>query len=260
MMARFENWSIGRGLKAALIAQCVIAVLLIFFDMNNRWTWPSSSPDGPLEGPVEPGDQVRHYEPEAPRPIFMMPPGSPSVALPDDVPERLEFSVITSDELGEVLLLNGVIEDGDARRFAAYVESLETVPDTIILNSPGGIVDEALLIGRGIRERDLQTAVLTGMYCVSSCPYLLAGGTERRVARDAVVGLHQHYYETPRYIPVYFAVESIQQGQGRTMQFLIDMGVSAELLLFSLTTSPQDIYVLVEDELLSTKLATEMLE
>ena len=260
MIARFENWSIRRGLKVALIAQCVIAGLLIVADMNNRWTWSAPRTDGAPEGPVEPGDQVRHYEPATQRPTFMMPPGSPSVSLPDDVPERLEFSVITTDELGEVLLANGAIDEGDAQRLDGFLASLATIPDTVILNSPGGVVEEALQIGRAFRERDLQTAVLSGMYCVSSCPYLLAGGTERRVARDAVVGLHQHYYDTPRYIPVYFAVESIQQGQGRTMQYLIDMGVSAELLLFSLTTSPQDIYVLVEDELLETNLATEMLD
>ncbi len=72
--------------------------------------------------------------------------------------------------------------------------------------------------------------------------------------------MHQHYYEQPRMIPVVFAVEGIQKGQGETMQHLIEMGIDPALMLYSLNTPPDQIYALVSDELIQTRLATQMIE
>ncbi|UYV38568.1 hypothetical protein N4R57_05795 [Rhodobacteraceae bacterium D3-12] len=101
---------------------------------------------------------------------------------------------------------------------------------------------------------------MEGGFCASACPYMLAGGSTRRVSRKGAVGLHQHYYEQPGYMPVMFAVENIQSGQGKTMEFLIDMGIDPALMVYSLKTPPEQIYVLVEGELLDTKIATEVVE
>jgi hypothetical protein len=98
------------------------------------------------------------------------------------------------------------------------------------------------------------------MTCLSSCPYILAAGVERRVSRDAAVGLHQHYYDAPGYMPVFLAVEGIQHGQGQTLEYLVEMGIDAGLMIYSLNTPPEEIYLLVEDELLGTRLATEVVE
>jgi hypothetical protein len=74
------------------------------------------------------------------------------------------------------------------------------------------------------------------------------------------VGLHQHYYETPGFMPVFLAVENIQRGQGRTMAHLIEMGVDPGVMIHSLTTPPNDIYVLVEGELIESRMATQIVE
>ncbi|WP_268921075.1 hypothetical protein [Sedimentimonas flavescens] len=44
------------------------------------------------------------------------------------------------------------------------------------------------------------------------------------------------------------------------MRYLIEMGVDPGLMIHSLNTPPDDIYVLVEEQLLETKLATEITE
>lgn len=44
-----------------------------------------------------------------------------------------------------------------------------------------------------VREVELTSAVLAGAMCVSSCPYILAGGEERIVSLRGIVGMHQHY-------------------------------------------------------------------
>ena len=95
---------------------------------------------------------------------------------------------------------------------------------------------------------------------MSACPYILAAGTTRQVSREAAVGMHQHYYDSPGYMPVYFAVEDIQQGQGETVEYLIEMGIDPGLIVYSLKTPPDEIYILMEEELLDTGLATDISE
>ncbi len=44
------------------------------------------------------------------------------------------------------------------------------------------------------------------------------------------------------------------------MEYLIEMGIDPGLMVYSLKTPPEEIYILIEDELLSSKLATAMIE
>jgi hypothetical protein len=96
------------------------------------------------------------------------------------------------------------------------------------------------------------------MICLSSCPYVFAAGSQRQASRDAALGMHQHYYDAPGYMPAFLAVERIQLGQGQTVDYLIEMGIDPGLIRYSLNTPPEEIYLLVEQELLDTRLATGM--
>lgn len=258
ILERGRNLTIGQGLKLVLLVQAVVAVFLIIADIETRWRFDSPS-DGPGQTePISPGDQVRRYDPTRPTPQFSTPGNDPDITMPTDLPPRLEFSLREDDDMGTLLVVNGPIQPGDAGRFEAYLESLESAPDAVALNSPGGIVDEALDLGRLVRSRGLDTLILPGTACLSSCPYVLAGGVERRVSGAGAVGLHQHYYETPGYIPVFFAVEDIQRSQGETMGYLVEMGIDPGVMVHGLKTPPDDIYVLVEEELLESRIATHM--
>jgi hypothetical protein len=248
------------GLKWALIAQVMLAVFLVAADIDIRWLPRLGNQDNLPSGPVSPGDQVRRYDPSRMPSDFTERTTLPGFELSVDMPMRLEFKTLDSEDFGQVLLINGPLEPGDAERFEAFIASLEAPPKIVALNSPGGVVDEALSIGRSLREIAAETVLLPGMTCLSSCPYILAAGVERRVSRDAAVGLHQHYYEAPGYMPVFLAVEGIQHGQGQTLEYLIEMGIDAGLMIYSLNTPPEEIYLLVEDELLGTRLATEVVE
>ena len=247
-------------LRFVLAAQCLLAVLLVISDIGGNIAEDFFADEETVEGPVTPGDQRRRYGPSRKPADYLAPDDVPSLTLPPDLPARLEFTLQSPDGFGNILVINGEIESGDASRFAAFLESLDSPVDGVAINSSGGIVDEALSIGRTIRSKDFKSMILPGSFCMSACPYILAGGAEREVSLRGAVGLHQHYYETPGYYPAFLAVEDIQHGQGRTMDFLIEMGIDPGLMLYSLNTPPDDIYVLVEDELLSTRLATEILE
>ncbi|NNU81798.1 hypothetical protein HMH01_15280 [Halovulum dunhuangense] len=250
--------TIGRSLKFVLLGQAVLAVLLVVADIDARWL-PRFAGERTLPtGPVSPGDQVRPYDPARTAPGFTDRPAPPGIDLPADMPARMQFETVPVAGIGDALLLNGPVTPGDADRLAAHLASLAAPPEAIALNSPGGVVAEALAMGRQIRQAGADTVMLPGMFCLSSCPYILAAGDARRVSRGAAVGMHQHYYDAPGFMPVFLAVEGIQHGQGLTMEYLIEMGVDPALMRHSLNTPPEEIYLLVEEELRETRLATEM--
>lgn len=255
---RISGLKIGQWLKAVLIVQALMAALLITIDLGGRWRLdlPSSAPEP--NAPVSPGDQVRRYDPNRMSPQIYRPGSLPEIELQSELPPRLDFTLHEDPKLGALVVMHGPIEPGDAGRLDAFLDSLDQPLGAVAINSPGGVVGEALSIGRSLRERELDTLVLSGMYCFSSCPYVLAGGISRRVSENGLVGLHQHYYETPGYMPVYFAVEDIQRGQGETLSYLIEMGIDPAVMVHGLMTPPDDIYVLVESELLESGFATEV--
>ncbi|TNF15146.1 MAG: hypothetical protein EP320_05220 [Rhodobacteraceae bacterium] len=259
---KLAHLDIRRGLMMVLWLQVAIAAVMIAGDWLGRNPPGAPSPVPGMSDPVAPGDQRRRFDPDRPVPRRDAPALPPGIDLPSTYPDRLTFERKTIEGFGEVLLLNGSIATGDADRLSSYLDgaSTEDLPATVALSSPGGQVIEALAIGRMLREAGKNTAILPGMACMSACPYILASGEQRRVSPEGYVGMHQHYYDENLYMPAYFAVEEIQRGQGRTMEYLIDMGVDPGVMIYSLTTPPEDIYILLPEELLDSRLATEMLD
>ncbi len=167
------------------------------------------------------------------------------------MPGRLEFL-----RTGDTLLVTGQIAPGDDARFAKQLEAEDGLLRAAI-NSPGGSVRDALAIGRALREAGINTEIEAGDVCFSACPYILAAGVERSVGEGAQVGVHQHYFGKNTVLPAFLAVEDIQRGQGEVMEYLSDMGVDVQLMRPALATSPDDIYVLLREELQKYRLTTE---
>ncbi len=247
-------------LRYVLLVQLGIAGVLIASDVLGVIPNPFKERVELPNGPISPGDQRREYRTDRSDPSLMPQDGPLDLPLPETFLNRLDFSVRDVEGVGRVLLLSGQIEVEDSSRFASFLSGMKVKPDIVALHSPGGVVSEALSIGKQVRDAELPSAVLAGAMCVSSCPYILAGGVERTVSLRGIVGMHQHYYDQPRLIPVVFAVEGIQKGQGETMEHLIEMGVEPALMIYSLNTPPEEIYALVEDELVDTRIATQIIE
>lgn len=247
------GWDTRRVLYAVLALQLVMAVLLAGRDLIGalpQIVWPSQQPQ--LTTPVAPGDQTRRYAPrDMPLPDR---PGSPERPYRNtsDMPQRLEFQ-----RAGTVLQVTGAIETGDAERFSKALER-ETGLEAVRLNSPGGSVRDALEIGRALRDAGLQTVMDASDVCFSACPYMLAAGTERRVHEAAQVGVHQHYFGQSTVLPAFLAVEDIQRGQAEVMGYLDAMGVDTRVMQHAMITPPDEIYVLLREELIDFRLATEV--
>ncbi len=188
-------------------------------------------------------------------------------ALSDGEPEAPPFEIVTAPEsltkgatfdlaAGGVLAIEGAIDPGAAERFAAEIEARGEYIETVRLNSPGGSVEDALSISQLIRERGYATRVEDGNLCASSCPLILAGGTERRTAPQAVIGVHQVYGVGATPPSPAEAMYSAQSTTARVTRHLVDMGISPELWLHALETAPDRLYYLSPEEMAEYRLTT----
>ncbi|WP_415402384.1 hypothetical protein [Tateyamaria sp. SN3-11] len=230
---------VARILMGVLIFQLGIGGLLILGDMQGL-RLPSFGPDAPrLTEPVRPGDQRRTFRPDRDRPVVQ------PARDPGELPDRL---VLTQTD-ASTYRLEGGIRAGDAERLADLMDQADPAPETLILQSPGGSVQDALALGRHIRAQGITTQMLSGEFCYSACPYLLAAGASRDIDPDASVGVHQHYFGENTFLPAAFAVEDIQRGQGEVMTYLDEMGIDPLVMQHALSTPPDQIYVLLPEEL-----------
>ena len=251
--------SISKVLYLILGIQILISILTVILDVEYRWLRYFDQTEIRY-GPVKPGDQRRLFEPSKSNPEIFPDRIDREIKLPEEMPDRLMFDVVKLKNLGLTIIVYGSIEQGDFARFKDYYDALNKPPKNITFNSPGGSVYEALELGRFIRSKDMQSIMLPGNYCFSSCPYMFAAGNKRIAFENTALGMHQHYYDKSVILPAFMAVEDIQVGQGQTMLYLIEMDVSPSLMIYSLNTPPDEIYVLVKEELLATKLATKFLK
>jgi len=242
----------GAVIKGILGLQLGMAGLLFGADLLNGWQGLSFAPAAPrIETPVRPGDQTRRYRPGD------MPtgPANRPFPAPTDMPERLMFESLERNGVA-VLRATGAIAPGDGARFAKWLDEAGTQPGLVLLNSPGGSVGDALEIGRTLRAAGIDTGLTAGDICLSACPYVLAGGVNRTVDAEAYVGVHQHYFDENMVQPAFMAVEDIQRGQGRVMAFLAEMGIDPLVMQHALVTPPDEIYILLPEELTLYRIVT----
>ena len=185
----------------------------------------------------------------------------PIVPLPSKISDQLDFSVVKIRGFGKGVLLSGQIADGDALKFVEFIKNTKGLPlEFVALHSPGGSITEAMTIGEEIRERGLKTLLPGHSYCYSACPYIMAGGVERIFSSYSLLGVHQHYFPKNMLIPVFFAVQTVQEGQAKTFRHLKQMGISTEIMEHILSTPPEEIYVLSIEELQRYNFATDLIK
>jgi len=106
--------------------------------------------------------------------------------------------------------------------------------DAILLSSPGGNLDQALIMGEIIRSRGLATAVgvadasgrITRSFCASACVLVYAGGKPRYGIEGSVLGVHRFTTTVPGRDPVADA----QRTTGMVLSYMTRMGVSSSVV------------------------------
>ncbi len=123
----------------------------------------------------------------------------------------------------------------------------------LIINSPGGSVDEARKLGRYLRANGLRTAV--DDYCVSACIDVLAGGVERYATPNARLGVHQS--RVPRR---YSSHEGGQLYVADAFLYLREMGVDADVAIAAAAVPNDRVLLIPLSEALAAGLITGVIE
>jgi hypothetical protein len=156
--------------------------------------------------------------------------------------------------------ISGEIRSGDAARLQRAIQGITQQvksvfgdcisPPTVLLSSKGGDVAEALTMGALIRDAGLATTVYSGRECFSSCVFLFAAGVERRVARNAQVGIHRPYLRDVEQHASVASIRGIRASQIERIRAYIErMDLSPQLLDAMLAVPPDEIRILTVEEM-----------
>jgi hypothetical protein len=172
----------------------------------------------------------------------------------------------------------GVVTTNTPRDFDEFARGRQLGGTTIVLDSSGGSVNDAIALGRrwrnlgalttvgtGVRTNTAQAAsanMAPGAYCESMCVFLLLAGKTRYVPETAHVRVHQIWMgdrANDAKAAVYSAddLTIVERDIGRLAKFTFDMGGTGDLLLLSLNVPPwEDLHELSREELRLTNLVT----
>lgn len=186
------------------------------------------------------------------------PPGSDRRTTPVPQPDGTLAKPMTFELIGGGrLMASGTITPGVFKEFAAEVGKRGDYVKTIVLNSPGGSVSDALAIGRLIREKKFATEVEPGKYCASSCPLAFAGGVERRAGDKATIGVHQVAALRSAGNGAVRDEMSVAQSISATCQrYLREMGIDLQVWVHAMETPHDRLFIFKPDELKALNLVT----
>jgi hypothetical protein len=262
LQQRFHAWLSDHADEAVLrwifraVLTVTIAVLAVDLASMNGWIVIPDSAASPAEIREDsPAFSLPGIVPSILAPLL---PGGDKRLVPLPQPEGAMAKPMTFELVGGGnLMATGTITPGSSESFAAEVGRHGDYIKTVVLNSPGGSVTDALAIGRLIRERKFATEVEAGKYCVSSCPLVFAGGVERRAGERATIGVHQvAAIRSAASGPPRDEMSVAQNISARCQRYLGDMGVSLQVWVHAMETPHERLFVFKQDELKSLNMVT----
>ena len=257
MSQRFHGWLSGNPDEQILrwifrsIVAGMIAALAVDLATGQGWI---SAPDpgaSPMER-VSPGLDL-------PVPAILAPwlPGGDKRLTPLPQPDGAMAKPMTFELVGAGrLMATGTITPGISEAFAAEIGKRGDYIKTVVLNSPGGSVTDALAMGRLIREKKFATEVEAGKYCASSCPLVFAGGVERRAGDKAAIGVHQVAAISSASAAPRDEMDVAQRISARCQRYLGDMGISLQVWVHAMETPHDKLFIFKPDELKSLNIVT----
>jgi hypothetical protein len=234
---------IYRGLLGA-----AFAVLILDYgdvqDLVGRRDTASSVTDSPISAPL-----VER--------LTKGPHRAPKRMLDGKLREKMRFELLGDGRLMAI----GTILPGTANAFADEVERRGSYIKTVVLESPGGSVRDALAMGHLIRDKKFSTEVENNRYCASSCPLVFAAGIERRAGVKAAIGVHQvSALSSGETLSGAAGMEGGQQISAACQKYLRAMGVDPDVWVHAMETSSDDLYYFRAAELQELRLATQIVD
>jgi hypothetical protein len=135
------------------------------------------------------------------------------------------------------LLVSGMIGPGSYEAFRAAL--MRATPQLVVLDGPGGVLGEALLIGEEVRRRQLTTLVGPRRSCAAACAIVFLSGRSKYLGAGATIGLHSASTADGRVDPEATALMAA---------YLSQIGVPSSTLRRMARTAPKDIRWLTKAE------------
>jgi hypothetical protein len=154
------------------------------------------------------------------------------------------------------LIATGMIAPGSAETFASEVNARGEYIKTVVLNSPGGSVADALEMGRLIRARGFATEVEPNRICVSSCPLIFVGGVKRVAGAHSIIGVHQVFAPDPAEAARHDTMSEAQRVSARCQRYLADMGVDLKMWVNAMETPKDRLFIFPANELRELNIVT----
>ena len=153
------------------------------------------------------------------------------------------FQLFSFDPTTKRLLLSGEIRRGDTQRLRQFLaengEEYLRHPQ-VVLDSPGGNLDEALQLAQVLREVLADTIVIHPARCASACFFLYVA-SPIRFAEGAVIAIHRPFFaaETTRRLSAATADAAQNASYARAKRWLQDQLVPQVLIdkMFSLPST-----------------------
>ncbi|HJX09354.1 MAG TPA: hypothetical protein VJ733_02505 [Candidatus Binatia bacterium] len=149
--------------------------------------------------------------------------------------------------------LRGEIRGGDTKAFLDLVAlnnrgcAGQNIEPSVLLDSEGGDVDEALRLGRVIRSNGMGTGVEPHKKCISACNFVFIAGVVRTV-RGGVFGIHRPY-SLSLSTEHADAASTYQRLKRVLTEYALEMNGSPELVERMMRVSPEDVEFLNAAEL-----------
>ena len=258
MTQRLHAWLSGNPDEDVLrcifrsVVMITVAVLAADLAVGNGWISASDPSLAPGETP-----RLSTSDPAVPSILAPWLPGSDRRVTPLPRPDGAMAKPMTFELIGGGrLLATGTITPGISESFAAEVAKRGDYIKTVVLNSPGGSVNDALAMGRLIRDKKIATEVEAGKYCASSCPLVFAGGIERRAGDKAVIGVHQVAAVGSANAMPRDEMDVAQRISARCQRYLGEMGINLQAWVHAMETPHDKLFVFKPDELKALNIVT----
>jgi hypothetical protein len=177
---------------------------------------------------------------------------------------RMTASVVNMADGRKALAIAGRIGPASASWFREQLDAAKlTAGDVLFLSSPGGSLDQGLIMGAVVRSRGLTTVVGTvdsngrpqPSRCASACVFVFAGGTVREAMPRSALGVHQFSSTGAKgEESAGDLVSRTQQTTGIILDYMTRMGVSPSIM--QAMTASKDIRWLSEKEAFDLNLVT----
>jgi hypothetical protein len=190
----------------------------------------------------------------------------------------MKFSWNAASQSKGWIAATGIVTSETYRQFEEFARTHDVRGATVVLDSGGGSVLDAIKLGRRWRELKVsttvgipvemasRTSVMPEAYCESMCVFLLLAGVNRYVPPGSHIRVHQIWMgdrAEDAKAATYTAqdVSIIERDVGRLAKYTFDMGGTGDLLEIALSVPPwKPLRELTMDELRRSNLiSTELL-